>query len=329
MKFFLGLLVLGWFFFPLLGKVEFSILPEMEEIYHKDLGKRVNRFQKLLIHQAREHENEKLRVITYNMLYNLPDAEAKLPAKHRWEERKVRLKDYVLFAKADIIGSQELQEDQVKDLMNFVSDDYDYYGEKIRENEGRGDINAIFYKKGRFELLKGETRLFPHEVYQNGFTICHFKDRVTDRDFIVVNTKLSFGDAERRIDEALQLLDFVKSSPQDVPILLTGDLNTFPCIQHQRNPFLDGDYTLKILESTTLKHARSQSIFGHFGPLCSLTTSKFTLKPFAGPQLTGFIFDHIFVNPFIEVLTHGIDVAKVNGEFPSDHFPVVVDIFFR
>ena len=48
-----------------------------------------------------------------------------------------------------------------------------------------------------------------------------------------------------------------------------------------------------------------------------------------GPKLTGFILDHIFVSERIDVFTHGIDTAKVNGEFPSDHFPVIADVHFR
>ena len=72
--------------------------------------------------------------------------------------------------------------------------------------------------------------------------------------------------------------------------------------------------------------ARSKSTFGHFGPLCSITNSRKTLKPFVGPDLPGFVLDHIFVNGQVEVLTHGIDVAKVDGQYPSDHFPVVCDL---
>ena len=43
----------------------------------------------------------------------------------------------------------------------------------------------------------------------------------------------------------------------------------------------------------------------------------------------GFVLDLILVNDQVEVFTHGIDTAKVNGEFPSDHFPVIADIAFK
>ncbi len=104
---------------------------------------------------------------------------------------------------------------------------------------------------------------------------------------------------------------------------------SFPFIQDKRNPFLDGDYLLQILGSDRLEDAKSKSIYGHFGPICSITNSNKTFEPLAGAQLPGFILDHIFVNDRIEVATHGIDTAQVDGEFPSDHFPVLVDLYRR
>ena len=97
---------------------------------------------------------------------------------------------------------------------------------------------------------------------------------------------------------------------------------------HQRNVFLDGDYVEQALIGKNLKDAKIKSAFGHFGPLCSINNSKETLEPFIGPELVGFLLDHIYVNDQVNVFTHGIDTAKVNGEFPSDHFPVIADAGF-
>lgn len=84
-------------------------------------------------------------MMTYNMLYNDKSAEALLPEKYQWNARKPRLLDYLAFARADIIGSQELQEDQIQEVMNALENDYAYYGVKTGVNEGRTDTNAIFF----------------------------------------------------------------------------------------------------------------------------------------------------------------------------------------
>ena len=145
----------------------------------------------------------------------------------------------------------------------------------------------------------------------------------------MINTKLTWGDVGRRLAEATQLNHYSNLPPLGEPVILLGDFNTFPFIQHERNMFFDGGYIEQTLAGKNLQDAKLKSIFGHFGPQCSITNSRRTLEPFIGPQLSGFILDHIFVNDEVEVFTHGIDTAKVEGEFPSDHFPVVADLFFR
>jgi endonuclease/exonuclease/phosphatase family metal-dependent hydrolase len=279
--------------------------------------------------QAKQHQLQKLRVMTYNMLYNVKSAEEKLPAKHRWDFRKPRLIEYLTFARADLIGSQELQEEQVHEIMNALGATYACYGMKTREKEGRTDTNAIFYNTQRLELIDSKTIPYQDKLGENAFTYCYFKDKLLEKKFIAINTKLTWGQAEKRLAEALQLNQFANLLPSGMPILVMGDFNTFPFIEHKSNIFFDGDTILKVLTENNLKDAKNQSVFGHFGPLCSITNAKTTLAPFSGPELAGFILDHIFVNDQVMVFAHGIDTAKVDGEYASDHFPLVVDLMLK
>lgn len=315
--------------FQVSATVKESILPSMENVYLQDFGSKVNRNQKELMQKAIQNKNQKLRLMTYNMLYNAQEAEDKLPTKHQWDNRKPRLLEYLSYAKADVIGSQELQEDQVQEVMSFLGNTYGCYGEKTRENEGRTDINAIFYNKTRLELIDSKTIPYIDDHCKNAFTYCRFKDLATNNEFVVLNTKLSWGNPDRRLAEAVQLNAYSSHFLPKDPIIVLGDFNLYPFILHKCNIFFDGDYVERVLAGKNLKDAKSLSAFGHFGPLCSITNSRDTLEPFVGAQLIGFVLDHILVNDEVEVLTHGIDTAKVNGEFPSDHFPVVADISFR
>lgn len=311
------------------GSVEQSILPLMDYIYSHDFGKKVNHQQKASMRYAAQNQSEKVRVMTYNMLYNAKEAEDKLPAQHRWESRQLRLLEYLAFAKADIIGSQELQEDQVQGLMNVIGTDYAYYGEKTRASEGRSDTNAIFFNKSRIDLIESRTIPYSDDNFENAFTYCRFRDKTTDRTFVVINTKLTWGDAERRLEEAIQLNQFSTLTPVEEPIIVMGDFNTFPFTEHKCNIFYDGDHIERVLSGENLKDAKINTVFGHFGPICSITNSRTTFEPFVGPEFPGFILDHIFVNDRVDVFTHGIDTVKVNGEYPSDHFPVIADLFFK
>lgn len=309
--------------------VEESILPSMDNVYTQDFGKKINKKQKELMQQAVQKQQQKLRIMTYNMLYNAEDAEDKLLPKHRWDSRKPRLLEYLSYVKADIIGSQELQEDQIQEIMSALGTTYASYGEKTRRNEGRTDINAIFFNKNRIELIEAKTIPYKDDQCENAFTYCYFKDKLTDKKFVVLNTKLSWSSPDRRLAEAVQLNEFSNLLPAQEPILVLGDFNTYPFILHKRNIFFDGDYIEQVLAGKNLKDAKIKSAFGHFGPLCSITNSKENLAPFTGPQLVGFVLDHILVNDQVEVFTPGIDTTKVNGEFPSDHFPVIADVAFK
>ena len=329
MSHFLILFALATISLPLFCSIDESALLLMDAIYTQDFGKKVNERQRASMRYATQNQDKKLRVMTYNMLYNVKEAEDKLPLKHRWDYRRPRLLEYLSFANADIIGSQELQEDQVEEIMNFLGSSYGYYGKKTRENEGRSDINAIFFKKNRVELIESKTIPYNDDHYENAFVYCYFRDKLQDKKFVVINTKLTWGDVERRLAEATQLNQFSNLLSSEEPIIILGDFNTFPFTQHERNMFFDGDHIEQVLAGKNLKDARIKSAFGHFGPICSITNSKETLEPFTGPQLSGFILDHIFINDHIEVFTHGIDTAKVEGEFPSDHFPVIADLHLR
>ena len=323
---FIPAIVCFLFSVPLFAAVDDSILPFMDGVYTLNVSKKLNSKQREMIESGAQRQSQKLRVMSYNMLYNAKEAEDKLPLKHRWDCRKLRMSQYVAYAKADIIGAQELQDDQVREVAKFLGAGYSWYGKKTRENEGRTDTNAIFFNTNRLELLDSQTVAYSDPQGQNAFTHCRFRDKVTNKHFSVLNTKLTWADTERRLAEATQLYEYASHLPTEEAVLLTGDFNTFPFTQHQHNPFLDGEYVQKVLTGSVFKDAQTGAIFGHCGPTCTITNAQDTLEPFAGAQLSGFILDHIFVNDRVTVLVQGIDTAKVWGEYPSDHFPVIADI---
>ena len=170
MNIFLLVFALIVFSFQAFASVNESILPSIDTIYNQDFGKKVNKNQKELMKYAVQRQDQKLRLMTYNMLYNAKDAEDKLPVKHRWDSRKPRLLEYLSYAKADLIGSQELQDDQVHEVISLLGANYGYYGEKTRQNEERSDTNAIFFNRNRLELIEAKTIPYKDEKFENAFT---------------------------------------------------------------------------------------------------------------------------------------------------------------
>jgi len=334
-KFFLSFLCLG---LPLLAEVENSILPQMEQLEIRDLKGKISQCQLQVLSSAMEHRRESLRIATFNMLFNLPFAEENLGMENRWDNRKARLLEYFAWANADVVGSQELQKDQLEALMDYVGDRYDYYGLGVEDGKQKGDIPAIFYRKDRLILLEGSTFYFsktPNQVSispfgkKNTFTVCLFQDLVSQRIFKVVNTHLAFGNIERRHYEARILKNFLLQESKKTPLIVTGDFNTFPFRQELSLPFYDGECVLSIIEAGGVKDSQQLALFGHFGPISSTNFNCETNQTFSALGTPGVILDHIFVNKAVQVLSHGIDPAQVNGHWPSDHFPTFIEVLFQ
>lgn len=291
----------------LFGVVEESVLPKMDQLVITDLQGKMHPYQAEQMLAVKP--DEKLRVVSFNMLLNW--SESHLEMEDRWEQRKARVIKYVRECNADIIGTQELQPDQLDELMAEVGDTYAYYGARKRNN----DIEAILYRADRFQLQQGRS---------GAYTCVQFKDLVTEQEFVAINTHLAFGNIEKRHAQAEHLRAFVSKTA--LPVILTGDFNTFPMRQELDLPFYDGDRVVQIIEQGGVVDARTQAIFGHFGPISSTNFCNETKKPFMCLGTPGVILDHIFVSADVRVLAHAIDPAKIDGRYPSDHFPVIVDL---
>lgn len=322
--------------FALFGAVEKSIIPLMDRQMIQDLQGKILPEQEKEIEEILGCLDQSLRVMSFNMLLNW--SESHLEPEDRWENRKARVIEYIQWANPDIIGSQELQSDQLDDLLAVIGDEYDYYGTGTDDGRQAGDIPAIFYRKKRFELCFGITHYFsetPHAISKtpfgnrNTYTICQFKDKKTGCEFIAVNTHLAFNNIHRRHYEACRLRDFLLANEFDLPVFITGDFNTFPFRQDLNLPYYDGDKIVAIIEEGNLIDSSRFPLFGHFGPISSTNFCSKKMKPFCSEGDPGLILDHIFVSKGISVLSHGIDPAKVDDHYPSDHFPVIVDMILR
>ena len=245
-----------------------------------------------------------LRVMSFNMLLDCHDK--KLPQEHRWPQRRTRLIEYIRHVHPDIIGSQELQENQREYFLEELGDTYCMLGGE----------EAIFYNKERLELVCGR---------QCGrITLGMFKDKKQSCSFTLINTHLSFSSVEKRLAEAKQLAKIIKTI--DCPVIVTGDMNTFPMRPNIAIPFYDGDYIVNLIEQSGVRDARLKAQRGHFGLISTTNFSSETFECFACDGEPGVILDHIFVSKDVTVKTHAIDPARVDGHCISDHFPVIADV---
>lgn len=304
--------------------VENSVIPLMERFEQvENLSQhKYSRHQFGEISCALAQKSNRIRLVTYNMLFNRLDSQ--LNPIDRWPQRLPRIVELLNEMQPDVIGVQELYPDQLEEMIKKIGQEFAYYGLPCEKEN-----NGIFYRRDRFELVKSQVMYMtstPQVPSPDTLTMVQLQDRATGEKFAVFNTHLAFFDVDKREYQARYIAEHTAPVAKEMPVIVTGDLNTFtnrPDLV--KLPFFDGDYIYRILTKGPLKNSRDLSLVGHVGPISSFTNDPNDKEPFMGLGTPGVILDAILVSTDITVLLHAIQPGTVEGHFPSDHMPVLID----
>lgn len=294
------------------------------------------------ISNALEKRDQMVRVVTFNVLFDLFDHQ--MEKIHSWPKRLERVSLSILNMQPDLLCVQETYPNQLEDLKKQLG------MECFAGDCKTGELNAIFFNTERFErddaeisqilempinpkddaLIAAIPDLLPPELEPGRrLTILHLKDKLTGKSLVVLNTHLTYYRVNTREDQVHYIVDLVnKFQAQGKTVILAGDFNTLPNRPEQTTyKFHDGSHMMQIFR-TALKNTKETALLGHIGPISTYT--KDFLKPgskvFSEVGTPELILDHIFVSPHVTVLINAIEPSKVNGQFPSDHLPVFADI---
>lgn len=256
-------------------------------------------------------QDDSINVMSFNIRYNNPDDGA-----DAWPLRRNQLVSVILFHQADVIGMQEAQADQLQFLEEALPD-FGWCGEGRLAGGAGEEFCAIFFRKDKFQLLESQTFWLsetPEVKVSKSWdsslprimTIALLKEQESGRTIAFLNTHFDHrGEVARResadiiVDKVNQLSSF--------PLILTGDFNCELT-----------SIPLKNLEKVLDEAARVSLIPGH-GP-------KWTFHGFQGNNGEKTLIDFILVNNKVKVLRHANLTDNINGRFPSDHLPVLVEI---
>lgn len=270
--------------------------------------------------EGQNPEKDSLRVMTFNIRYNEPK-----DGINSWANRKTKVADVIRFHKADLVGVQEAQYDQLQDLEKLLPD-FVWCGVG-RAGENKGEFSAILYRKSRFKLL--ETKTFwlsetPEKIGAKGWdanfprivTWAKFKDNQTKKIFYQFNTHFDHIGNRARTESSKLLLAQIPKIAGKNPFVVTGDFNA----QEDTNVYriLTGK---EEAGNFKLIDARYVSQNGHFGGNSTFNAFK-ELEPSRK-------IDYIFVGEKIKVLEHGILSDRWDGLWASDHLPVLAEIVLQ
>lgn len=239
---------------------------------------------------------------TYNIRGDMPDG------INCWTNRRDSLCKLVKRAQLDIVGMQEVMDNQLDDILSRT--DYQWVGM-------RGTMDPILFNATKYELLHAELFWISETMkpfskgwdgkYDRYCQWAKFKERKTQKEFYVFNTHLDHKGEVARREGAKVILAQIEKYAKDAPVFVVGDMNS-------------KDDTGAYQSFTT-----------------KLKDAKALAKEKKGPEGTAHNFgkvspvriDYVFVNQAVTVKSYTVDDESYpNGFYPSDHYLVFVKAEF-
>lgn len=232
---------------------------------------------------------------------------------HEKEKREPWVLEIIKKNNPDTLGVQEATPEWM-DFLKTNLTDYNYVGVGRDDGANKGEYSAVFYKKDKFASVDGgnfwlsETPDRPGKGWDAACVrICSWvllEDKENGKKFIHLNTHLDHIGVEAR-KEGMKLI-FDKAESFSVPTIVTGDFNF-----DEGSDFYEGLVSGKLRDSKFVAEVSdSGNTYNAFG------------------EYEGSVIDFIMVSPEINVKTYTVEKTKINGEYPSDHYPVVAEIDF-
>ena len=211
----------------------------------------------------------------------------------------------------DTIGFQETSPDWMTSLTSALGSIYGYVGEG-RNGGDSGEYNPVFYNKSKFTLKESGTRWmsdtpetvskFEESTYNRIYTYALLERKSDGKLIMIVNTHLDHKSEPARVKQIQVLLDFIEARCRDYPVVLSGDFNTTPTSD---------------VYKTVLKSFLSDS--------ADVAMQVKRASTFTNYGKSNKTLDYLFVNAAkMSVASYDVCNEKINGDFPSDHHPVLI-----
>jgi len=271
-----------------------------------------------------------MRMMTYNLLNDHPKF-ANTPAKN-WADRYPYVLQHIGLLQPDILAIQEGSTPQIE-VIQAAFPNLDYYGPQAGGNYG-GEQVGIFYDRTQFCVLdKGTFWLSKTpEVCSKDWGSTHHRictwlqlqEEQTGTIFFHFNTHLEAQKKQVRQQQIQVILDKITALIHQNPavaVVLTGDLNAS-----------DKSLVYRAITKANLgdtfvgaKNKKNSLCYTFAGIDKKWTWTKLLLHLFY-PRYMHQRLDHIFVSRTLLVENYEISNWSYNNLYPSDHWPILVEI---
>jgi endonuclease/exonuclease/phosphatase family metal-dependent hydrolase len=267
----------------------------------------------VILTQITFSQSESIKVMTYNIRCGFCEDSSSV---NNWSKRKYLVAYLIKNHKPDLIGLQEAEMFQVKELIEML-DEYDWYGVSREDGKEGGESTAILYRKARFSPEQKQTLWLSEtpEIVSKGWdaafkrtvTITKLTDILTSRELYYFNTHLDHIGEAARTESSIMIVKEISKYSNEYPIILSGDFNYRSSSDGYKI------ITNKIFDTKLISKTESDG-------------GNITFNGFGKDIKPDNKIDFIFVNDKVEILNHIVDTTTFNGLYPSDHYPVITEI---
>ncbi len=248
--------------------------------------------------------------MTYNLRYDNPN-----DGLNKWELRKENITDLILKYSPDIFGTQEGLSRQL-DYLDENLKNYSFIGVGRDDGKRKGEYCAIFYKCSDYKILDESTFWLSNTpnkisigwdaVLERICTCALFENKKSGKKFWVFNAHFDHIGKEAQYESSKLIVKKIQEFNQcKYPVVLMGDLNLMPsskAIKFLSKNFLDAHF-----QTEAISNLGTFNAFKHKEPVVDR-------------------IDYIFVDKSSNVKNYRIINDKLNGKYPSDHLPVLVEL---
>jgi endonuclease/exonuclease/phosphatase family metal-dependent hydrolase len=269
---------------------------------------------------SRHADKDAIQVMTFNVRYDNRE-----DSSFAWKNRAGQVCGFLTSEKPDIIGMQEVLWNQYEVLDSALTE-YSSVGVGRDDGIKAGELNPIFYRKERFELVRTITFWLsdtPEVPGSKGWgsslprivTWLELVDKHNKKHFFCFNTHFAHDSDSARIMSSKLLLKEVEKISAGFPFIITGDFNMSP--KSTGYKILTGpDESVPLLKDSFIISEKKPS-----GP-------SGTFNGFNNKNRTGRI-DYVFVRNGMKVTDLKTIIKKEDGIYISDHWPVKATIVLK
>ncbi|WP_026950950.1 endonuclease/exonuclease/phosphatase family protein [Algoriphagus mannitolivorans] len=254
------------------------------------------------------------RFATFNIRWDNPNDLGNL-----WKDRAPHVIRLIQFHQIGLFGTQEGLTHQIEEMSKGLG--YEYLGVGRDDGAKKGEYTAILFDPKLYQLEESGTFWLsptpekPSKGWDAALNrICswgRFKD-LSGKRFYVFNIHYDhIGQQAREESSKLVAIKIKEINSENLPVVWMGDFNVTP----------DNPAYLTIVSDSLWKDARLVSKIPAYGPAGTFTGFDWEKMPEG-------IIDHIFVKGNLNVVRHGILTDNYGKKYPSDHFPVMIELSF-